>query len=535
MRTLAAIAVVVSSTLALHAQSAPPNARPIETITQEELRQHVCFLASDFLGGRRPDDSGYTIAAEYAASQLRAAGVRPAFTGADGTPTYFQKVPMMKVTTAIDRPFTLTRPSGDQVIESLDDFRLYMRGPSIGKAPMTFIGYGISEPEYGWDDIKGVDLKSSVAVMLLGTPQRDGKPVLPPAVDARYQGTRGIGARVQTPALRQNQPLALVVVVLDKGSLDAWSNLPNVLESAQLQYRPGGAKGRLTTGPAAVVLLKGAQAAAMFAGQEYDPMAIPTRGLEGYKTFAFRDTRLSLGIRLTGEDFDSVNVGGLVPGTDPALAHQVITVGAHLDHVAPAAGQIRNGADDNASGSAGVLEIAEAVAAKPLRRSVYFCLWAAEESGLVGSRHFLAAPPVPLDDIIVNLNLDMIGRSDQGAAKTRTHYVIGSAKITPELKATIIAANAKTVKWPLDFESKEGSMSGSDHYQFHQKGIPTAFWFSGDHDDLHTPGDDAEKIDFEKVQRISQLVYQVTADLGNREKSIRPPSTPKTDSGARRP
>lgn len=533
MRTPAAMAVIVFSTLALHAQSAPPNGTPADTITLEELRQHVYFLASDFLGGRRPDDSGYTTAAEYAASQFRAAGVQPAFTGADGTPTYFQKVPMTKVTTTIESPFTLTTPSGDTVIESLDDFRLFMRGPSFSKLPMAFIGYGISEPEHGWDDLKGTDLKGTVAVMLLGTPQRDGKPVLPPAVDRKYQGIPGIGAR--TPAMRNNVPAALVVIVLDKDYLDAWSNIQNVLGSAQLQYRPGGGKGRVTSGPAAVLLLKGAHAAAMFEGQEYDPKAIPARGLDGYKTFAFKDTRLSLGILATGEDFDSVNVGGVVPGTDSALTHQVITVGAHLDHVAPAGSQIRNGADDNASGSAGVLEIAEAVAAEPLRRSVYCCLWTAEESGLVGSRHFLAAPPVPLDDIIVNLNLDMIGRSDQAAAKTRAHYVIGSAKITPDLKAAIVTANAKTVKWPLDFESMEGSMSGSDHYPFHQKGIPTAFWFSGRHEDLHGPGDDAEKVDFEKAQRLSQLVYHVTADLGNREKSIRPPSTPKTDSGVRRP
>ncbi len=531
MRTLAAIAVVVCSTLALHAQSAPPNARPADTITQEELRQHVYFLASDFLGGRRPDDGGYTIAAQYAASQFRAAGVRPAFTEADGTPTYFQNVPMMKGTTTIDRPFTLTTPSGEKVIESLDDFRLSNRGPSFSNAPIVFIGYGISEPEYGWDDIKGTDLKGSVAVMLLGTPRRDGKPVLPPAVDAKYRGMRGMGAR--SSAMRQNTPVAAIALVLDKDDLDAWSNLPNALSSARLQYRPGGGKGHVTTGPPPLMFLKGAHAAAMFAGQEYDPTAIPTRGLDGYRTFALKDVRLSLGIRTAGEDFDSVNVGGRVPGTDPALAHQVITVGAHLDHLAPAAGQIMNGADDNASGSAGVLEIAEAVAAKPLRRSVYFCLWTAEESGLLGSRHFLAAPPVPLDDIIVNLNLDMIGRSDPGAAKTRTHYVVGSAKITPELKAAIIAVNAKTVKWPLDFESKEGAMPGSDHYSFHQNRIPGAFWFSGEHADLHLPGDDAEKIDFEKMQRISQLVYLVTADLGNREKSITPPSTPKTTSGTK--
>jgi len=217
-----------------------------------------------------------------------------------------------------------------------------------------------------------------------------------------------------------------------------------------------------------------------------------------------------------------VNVVGLVPGTDPALAHQVVTVGAHLDHLAPAGGKIRNGADDNASGSAGVLEIAEAVAIKPLRRSVLFCLWTAEESGLVGSRHLLSQPPVPVDDIIVNFALDVIGRSDPEASKTRKHYVIGSAKITPELKATIADVNAKTVKWPLDFESQESSMNGSDHYNFHLKGIPTAFLFSGRHEDLHAPTDDAEKIDFEKMQRLSQLIYAVTAELGNRDKSIRP-------------
>jgi Zn-dependent M28 family amino/carboxypeptidase len=518
---------VVISTLTVQGQPALSRDKPADTITQAELRDHVYFLASDFLGGRRPDHAGYAIAAEYAASQFQSAGVRPAFTGADGTPTYFQKVPMTRVTTTLDRPFTLSTSAGDKAIESLDDFRLMSRGPSFSKVPLVFVGYGISEPDHGWDDIKGVDLKGKVAVMLLGTPTRDGKPVLPPAVDGNYQGVPGIGRRIQTPALRQNTPAALLVVVIEKEYLDAWENLQNVLGPPQLQYRPGGGPGRVATPPAAVAFVKGAQARAIFAGQDYDPLDIPTRGLAGYKTFEFKDASLSLGIRATAEDFESVNVVGLVPGTDAALAHQVVTVGAHLDHLNPAGGRIRNGADDNATGSSGVLEIAEAVALRPLRRSVFFCLWTAEESGMAGSKQFLNVPPVPLDDIVVNLCLDTIGRSDPDAIKTRKHYVIGSARITPELKATIQAVNAKTVKWPLDFESLESSMSGSDHYQFHLKGIPTAFLFSGRHEDLHAPTDDAEKVDFEKVQRLSQLIYEVTADLGNREKSIRPAAVQK--------
>jgi hypothetical protein len=499
----------------------PSKQRPVDTITREELRDHVYFLASDFLGGRRPDDAGYNIAAEYAASQFKAASVRPGVAGANGVPTYFQKVPMMRVTTTIDPPFTLSRAAGDKVIESLDDFRLFSRGPSISKVPMIFIGYGISEPDHGWDDVKGLDLKGKVAVMLLGAPLRDGKPVLPEAVHRNYQGIPGIGRRIQSPGLRQNRPDALIVI-LDKEYADAWDLLPDVLGPPQLLYRPGGGPGRVAVPPAAVALVKGAQAEAIFAGQEYNPLDIPNRGLSGYKTFDFKDTRLSLGIRAVAEDFESVNVIGLVPGTDPALAGQVITVGAHLDHLNPAGGKIRNGADDNASGSAGVIEIAEAVAMKPFRRPVLFCLWTAEESGTAGSRHFLSVPPFPVDDIIVNLCLDMIGRSDPDAGETRKHYVIGSAQITPELKTIIADINAKTVAWPLDFESQESSMSGSDHYNFHLKGIPTAFLFSGRHEDLHAPTDDAEKIDFEKVQRLSQLIYEVTAELGNRNKSIRP-------------
>ncbi len=519
MRTLAVMAVVVSS-LSIQGPAALPTDGPADTITREELRDHVYFLASDFLGGRRPDHIGYTIAAEYAASQFRSAGVRPAFTGANGTPTYFQKVPMMRVTTTIDHPFTLSSLAGDRVIEALDDLRLMSRGPSFSTIPMVFIGYGISEPDHGWDDVKGLDLKGKAAVMLLGAPLRHGKPVLPAAVHGSYEGIPGIGRRVQSPGLRQNRPDVLVVVV-DGEYAENWDLLPDVLGQPQLQYRPGGGPGRVAVPPAAVVFVKGAQAEAIFAGQDYDPLGIPSRGLAGYRTFEFKDTRLSLGIRAAAEDFESVNIVGLVPGTDPAVANQVVTIGAHLDHLSPAGGKIRNGADDNASGSAGVIEIAEAVAARPFRRPVLFCLWTAEESGTVGSRHFLSAPPVPLDNIIVNLNLDMIGRSDPDALKTRKHYVIGSAQVTPELKSIIEGVNAKTVRWPLDFESQESSMRGSDHYNFHVKGIPTAFLFSGRHEDLHAPTDDADKVDFEKVQRLSQLIYGVAAELGNRDASIR--------------
>ncbi len=518
MKTLTAAAVVFAA-LTLHGVQAAPQGRPADTITQEELRAHVFFLASDFLGGRRPDDPGFDIAAEYAAAQFRKGGVSPAFRDATGALSYFQQVPLVRITTAIDR-LSLVTAAGEQPLEP-DELRLVSRGPSIQDVPMVFIGYGISEPDHGWDDLKEIDLRGKVAVMLPDAPLRDGRPVLPPAVHAAYQGVPGLGRRVQSPRLKENRPDALIVVAAAQPFADVWALLPDVVANPELRYHPGGGSGGIRTPPAAVVLARGDLARALFAGQVYDPMDIPRKGLAGYRTFPFSGARLTLGIRTSVEDFTSVNVVGLVRGTDPTVADQVLTIGAHLDHAPPADGAIRNGADDNASGSAGVLEIAEAVAARPFRRPVYFCLWTAEESDMAGSRHFLAAPPVAPASIIVNLNLDMIGRSDGKAGAARTHYVIGSGQVTPDLKALIADANARTVKWPLDFETNESEMGGSDHINFHRVGIPTAFFFSGRHEDLHAPSDDAEKIDFEKAQRLSQLVYAVAAEVGGRDAPLR--------------
>jgi Zn-dependent M28 family amino/carboxypeptidase len=250
-------------------------------------------------------------------------------------------------------------------------------------------------------------------------------------------------------------------------------------------------------------------------------VGIGRKELEGYQSFELVGVRVSFGLKTIGEDFESMNVVGMVPGTDPAVSGEYVTLGAHLDHVKPLNGQVCNGADDDASGSVGILEIAEAIAQQPPRRSVVFSLYTAEESGLLGSRFFVANCPIPVKNITVNLNLDMIGRSDSSARQSRKHYVIGSDKTNPELRRLIDSVNSVTVKWPLDFESEDRSMAGSDHMSFHKEGIPVAFFFSGRHEDLHLPTDDPENIDFEKMQKLTQLVYEVTVEIGNQRPSLR--------------
>jgi Zn-dependent M28 family amino/carboxypeptidase len=190
-------------------------------------------------------------------------------------------------------------------------------------------------------------------------------------------------------------------------------------------------------------------------------------------------------------------------------------VGAHLDHIPPINGQICNGADDNASGSAGVLEIAEAVARSPFQRSVLFILYTAEETGLYGSRHFVRFCPVPITDILVNINLDMIGRTDRVQAETRSHYALYSEQIDPEIINRIKAVNTDPVMWPLVYKELRTFPGGSDHVSFMERNIPAVFFFSGHHADLHRPTDDADKIEYDKMQKISQLIYRLVEDYAN--------------------
>jgi Zn-dependent M28 family amino/carboxypeptidase len=204
-----------------------------------------------------------------------------------------------------------------------------------------------------------------------------------------------------------------------------------------------------------------------------------------------------------------------VPGTDPLLRDEYIVVGGHLDHVRPQQGQPSNGADDNASGSAGVMEIADAIAMNPLRRSVIFAAWSAEEMGLLGSAFFMESGLIPKEKIKFNLNLDMIGRTGKGNEETRAHYVVTDKKYLQALTSFISDLNTGITDFPILYDDDEHSPGGSDHMTFIQAGIPAFFFFSGVHADLHKPGDDPEKIDYAKAAAICRLGYRIVEKLGN--------------------
>jgi Zn-dependent M28 family amino/carboxypeptidase len=448
--------------------------------------------------------------------------LQPILKDAKGTESFFQPVPLLKTRTYMDKPLTIKTPTGEMTFRNLEEMRLVDKGPSLSDAPVVFIGFGISEPSYDWNDLKNVDTKGKIVVLLMGAPFRDGKPVFPDSIHNSYSSLAGTRKKVlSNPFFRQHMPAA-VYVIADNQHVTSWKNLPDAFNERRIIAKPKDQSSRVPTGPAMVGIIKGSIVETLFRDQVYSPIGIEERGLQGYKSFDLAGVTLSVGIESVGDEFESMNVVGLVPGTDNSVSREYITLGAHLDHVNPRNGEVCNGADDNASGSVGVLEIAEAIAMQPLRRPVVFCLFTAEESGLLGSKHFVADSPIPVSNITANITLDMIGRSDPAAEKTRKHYIVGSDKTNPEFRKLIDSVNNATVQWPLDFESEDRSMAGSDHMSFHKIGIPVAFFFSGRHQDLHMPTDDAEKIDYEKMQKLTQLAYEVTVELGNRKLPLRP-------------
>ncbi len=483
---------------------------PAATITAAEIRHHIYFLASDALEGRFMASKGYEIAARYGESQFKAAGLKPGAT-VDGKPSYLQPIPILKRTSKDTPVLTVKTPKGEIVLTHGKDFH-WLEGDILtcqGKTlELVFAGFGIHEPAAGWDDLKGLNVEGKLVVVWPGAPLKKGKPVLPEALHKIYASMGGFQKKLMAFLPLKAAGLLLVTEPALAAMLE---KQPAKTASPQIVYDNPAAPAFIPW----IVTLKPATALAILAGQvkalkkedETDAAKVlpgPVKGVTAAVAATF-----------DAEPLPAWNVVGIVEGTDPELKNEYVAVTAHLDHLTPdGTGAVRNGADDNASGCAGVMEIAEAVAARPLKRSAVFVLFAGEESGLLGSRHFLSACPVPVDKIVGNVDLDMIGRTDKANEADRAHYALDTDTITPEFKKMLIAVNERTVRWPLKYDRQGGA--GSDNMTFANFGIPGVFFFSGSHPDYHRATDDAEKIDYAKAEALARLCYELTAELGDK-------------------
>lgn len=488
---------------------------PSATITMEELRDHMFFLASDALGGRVWDQPGYELAVKYAASQFKAAGITPLLKDENGNPTFLQEVIIKRKSYSDKTKWTLKTPLATHEFKAGEGLRSSQPEQVIGKEIGNFyyVGYGISEPEHGWDDIKDLDLSEHTLVISMGTPKKEGKPVLPEEINKKYDGLGGLGKKLS--ALKKKGAIRMIVLC-DAELQTYWNNIYDVLVS-----QSNSLSGKKRNGDNTLSVVMDLEIAkSIFQNQQYSPYSNPGDQLSGYKCFPLSGMSLSLEAEELEKNIITWNVVGVIPGKDPELQKEYVSLGAHLDHVPPVKGEVCNGADDNASGSVGVIEAGEALAMLENKRSILLCLWSAEEIGLFGSQYFVENPPVDLNQIKVHINLDMIARTDKTNEKNRAIYALGANSGSPAFAEFVKDVNTRTINWPLNMESSDFDDGGSDHQSFKDKGIPALFFFSGIHKDYHRPSDDPENLDWEKFLNVSRLACEIVDQLANTDTSL---------------
>ncbi len=481
-------------------------------ITINELKDHMYYLASDALKGRLPGEDGYQKAVEYAVSQFKQSNLRPLFIDENGDSTYLQKISFEKYIWDTENNMIIQKEkTKKQEFKQSMNYVLFSGKPiDVTKleGDAVFVSAGIREPEYGLDNYANTDVKGKWVIAYSQVTWLD-----------KFLPTAVIQEKYTNPFTYYNtiNQYAIEAGAIGMIGIAGKQLLPHFkmfAEAHKQQIVVQKADINLINAEFPIVVVDSSFAASLFTKPENNPFDNDTL----YESFELKNTKITLNKNATIHEFDSYNVGALLPGNNPSLKEEYITLGAHLDHLGTRDDNIFNGADDNASGSIGVIEIAEEMAQKGSKRPVMFLLYTAEEMGLIGSEYFVLHPPVPLSQIKVNINLDMISRSDgdvrNGVAP------IGADEINTSLKDEIKEINQKFPFVELDWAYADTSdiSSRSDHFSFHKRNIPTVFFFSGFHPDYHKLGDVPEKVDYDYLLNNCQFIYQLVYSLSNKEK-----------------
>jgi hypothetical protein len=476
-RSIALLALL--TVLACDAAAGPALTPPSAT----ELGTTAETLTAAGMDGRRSGTPGGDRAARQLADWLQAAGLQPG--GEDGS--FLQS--FVLAAGARIAPGTTLRALGRDAaaLEVGRDWTPHggsLRGAVEGE--VVFVGYGISAPEAGYDDWAGIDVRGRVALALEGAPPH----------------LAGVGATrlEKLVAARRAGAGALLIVAERVPPLAATATAVRLVSGA---LTPAAADGLLA--PAAATT---AQLARVIA--ERRAPASVTAGV-----------RVELRVALEAADRTAVNVIGVLPGRDPRGAGEAIVIGAHYDHLGLVGGALYPGADDNASGTAVVVGLARAFAAAgPLDRTLVFALFGAEEIGLVGSRHYVRRPAVPIDRTVAMLNFDMVGRLGDD------RLTVGGVQSGRGLR-DVVADVARALS--IDVRLRDSPFGPSDHARFYDAGAPVLFFHTGTHADYHRPGDTADKLDTAGMARVAALGARLAARLAGADRPVyvalaRPPS-----------
>jgi hypothetical protein len=489
------------------------------TITAEELKQHLMFIASDSCQGRETGTIGQVRAQEYIQNEFGNCGLQAPVNG-----SFLQQVDLSR------EDFLQSKiVLGDTAFNFIQDFYFFWlenRNSSVF-ADNVFLGYGINHDAYS--DYQKAEVEGKAVWILSGEPKNSKGNYILSGNDENSDWAEDISIKYDEAV--RNGASALVVVNMDYRMYI--SRVRNYLQKPGLKLNINRDLGETGKGEIPLLYVSPMMANYMLYGEankwgSVNDIAAFIAKKEKPVSFEF-----NLGWTFTpmvkGESLNSPNILGYLEGTDKKDELLVIT--AHYDHVGMNGKDIFNGADDDGSGTVTVLELAEAfsLAAREgnrPRRSILFMTVTGEEKGLLGSEWYTEYPIFPLEKTIANLNIDMIGRVDEKHGDNERYiYLIGSDKLSTELHAISEKANATYAGLELDYTYNDPNDPNrfyyrSDHYNFAKNNIPVIFYFSGVHEDYHKPTDTPEKIRYPKMAEIGKLIFHTAWELANRDERI---------------
>jgi hypothetical protein len=472
----------------------------VETITERELRAHINFLASEELEGRETGTNSLKVASKYIEAEFTKSSLSPA----PGQKDYFQdiKLSLRKLagTPELSLTSSVTAEECKKSFEHNKDFTvLDFSGSGETSAQVVFVGYGVTAPEDDYDDYAGLDVKGKAVLVLRYAPGygEKGSPFEEMShhafLQSKYENAvkHGASAFLLVTGARYSNDRSPSG---GSGSMDGSGSEPGI---PALHVSPAVADEILGEGELDKIENKIAK--------DLKP-----------SSFEVKDVKVSISVKMEASDVGARNVIGCIQGSDPQLSHEFIIIGAHYDHLGKRGGKIFAGADDNASGTSAILEVAEAFALsekKPVR-SIMFIAFAGEEKGLLGSRHYVENPLVPLSDTVLMINLDMVGRAKGNNAS------IGGGRLNAVIEK-ICEESAKQAGLEVRMSQTPGG--GSDHASFFACKIPALFIISSSSSEYHTPRDTPDKINIPVMTRVAKLTYLIANSVANL------PERPKVD------
>jgi len=505
----------------------------ISKINSEDLEAYVSFLASPAMNGRANGEQELDITVNYLASQARILNLKPA-----NGESYLQPYTIMeKQIDPSGSMIEIYSEGNDPVMNSEPMYQLYPTGAAdfVIEGEVAFAGYGIKADKYGYNDLENISPDGKILLIMNRSPlSEDGSRYL--FEEPMWESFMSIQAKII--GLMFSKARAILVVTDPKSgftSIDQqYPGITGELRSSKYLKGTKPVSFDLPAMPKIIYVNRSvADELLRGTGQSLDDLQKKIDSGLKPQSFVIKDKKIRITEKSMLKETQQYNVAAWIEGSDPVLSREIVIFSGHADHIGTTGGHVNPGADDNASGCAAILEIAQAFQSlekKPLR-SVLFLWVTGEEIGLFGSQSYVNNPLFPLENTIVDLNMDMIGRVKGVADTTDDNPMTGPLEVFAitgyqSRDLTEIAGEAdrrSEIDLNYSLSSRTHPLqlySRSDHYNFEKKDIPAIFFSTGLHTDYHKPGDTAEKLDFEKMEKITRLIYDIGFTVANRKNRL---------------